>query len=362
MGHLLHIVDLKGLNLLILSVLTKVIAFIKTIEEEEVKTEKRIYEEKVYAEEMSNIFYHIIDIIFLFKSKHGKESDMMLRIIQTTFSLIDAQMLQYVNYHLLTRIYAICFECGTTSPIIQNISLSALFALTEIVFSSNKLEDSSTILSQFLEYLLCNKKFSWIKNQDIKGLIWDLVIVCVRSFPACDLEYLTTDKNIVALLNDMYKLAVKKIFLEDSKSSKLHLKKNKSDLEKNSKQKDNYSDFLRYYKTFIFFSIHLSIRADLYNLEIVPYKENIQLFKVVYELERDSKLYLLLEGISLLIIEGSVPNLIFSIFWSKMRGPFCCWMSSAESSKSCVCLISSWKSLLRPEICTLRRCVAISAR
>lgn len=50
LGHLLHIVDLKGLNLLILSVLTKVIAFIKTIEEEEVKTEKRIYEEKVYAE------------------------------------------------------------------------------------------------------------------------------------------------------------------------------------------------------------------------------------------------------------------------------------------------------------------------
>jgi len=95
----------------------------------------------------------------------------------------------------------------------MNISLSALFALTEIIFSGNKLEDSTTILAQFLEYLLCNKKFSWIKNQDIKGLIWDLVIVCVRNFPTCDLEYLMTDKNIVNLLNDMYKMAVKKIFL-----------------------------------------------------------------------------------------------------------------------------------------------------
>jgi hypothetical protein len=34
LGHLLHIVDLKGINIFILSILTKVIAFIKTIEEE----------------------------------------------------------------------------------------------------------------------------------------------------------------------------------------------------------------------------------------------------------------------------------------------------------------------------------------
>lgn len=98
---------------------------------------------------MSNILYHIIDIIFLFKNKH-KETEMMLRIIQTTFSLIDIQILQYVNYHLLIRIYSICFECCLSTSIIQNISVSALFALTEIVFASSKTEDSSTILSQFL--------------------------------------------------------------------------------------------------------------------------------------------------------------------------------------------------------------------
>lgn len=86
---------------------------------------------------MSDILYHIIDIIFLFKNKH-KENDMMLRIIQTTFSLIDIQILQYVNYHLLIRIYSICFDCSFASTIIQNISTSALFALTEIVFASIK--------------------------------------------------------------------------------------------------------------------------------------------------------------------------------------------------------------------------------
>jgi hypothetical protein len=109
-----------------------------------------MFEREAYSQEMNNILYHIIDIIFLFKSKHSKEADMMLRIIQSTFSLIDIQMLQFVNYHLLTRVYAICFESGQTNAIIQNISLSALFALTEIIFGSNKVDDSTTILTQFL--------------------------------------------------------------------------------------------------------------------------------------------------------------------------------------------------------------------
>lgn len=78
---------------------------------------------------MSNILYYIIDIIFLLKNKY-KDNDMMLRIIQTTFSLIDSQILQYVNYHIIIRIYSICFECCHSNPIIENISTSALCALT----------------------------------------------------------------------------------------------------------------------------------------------------------------------------------------------------------------------------------------
>lgn len=113
---------------------------------------------------MNNILYHVIDIIYLFQNKY-KDADMLLRIIQTTFSLIDLQLLQYANYHLLLRLYSICFHSSLTSPVIQNISLSALFALTEIVFSGLPSQDSSTILTHFLEYLLNNKKFSWIKDQ-----------------------------------------------------------------------------------------------------------------------------------------------------------------------------------------------------
>lgn len=55
---------------------------------------------------------------------------MTLRIIQSTFSLIDHELLQYANYHLLIRIYSICLECCLAHSIVQNISASALFALT----------------------------------------------------------------------------------------------------------------------------------------------------------------------------------------------------------------------------------------
>jgi hypothetical protein len=131
---------------------------------------------------MSNILYHIIDIIFLLKNKN-KDFDMILRIIQTTFSLIDGQILQYVNYHIVIRIYSVCFECCLSNPMIQNISTSALFALTEIIFVGSRVDDSCTILTQFLEYLFANKKFSWIKDQEFKGMVWDLVIIGIRNFP-----------------------------------------------------------------------------------------------------------------------------------------------------------------------------------
>ena len=111
------------------------------------------------------------------------------------------------------------------------------------------------------------------------------------------------NEPVVSLLNEMYKTSMKAIFLEESR------KTGKKEDRSVQGKKEGYLDFIRYYKTFIFLSIHLSIEASSYGVELVPYKENIQLFKVVYELERDSKLYLLLEGISLLIIEGSVALL-----------------------------------------------------
>jgi len=72
---------------------------------------------------------------------------MILRIIQTTYSLIDCNLLQYSDYTLLTRMYSICFDCSLTNSIIQSISTSALYALTEIVFVTNKTENSLLILA-----------------------------------------------------------------------------------------------------------------------------------------------------------------------------------------------------------------------
>lgn len=89
---------------------------------------------------------------------------MVLRIIQTTFSLIDAQLLQYANENLFIRIYSICFDCCLSGPIIQNISVSALFALTEIIFSAEATAPSLPILDQFLEFVLNNKRFTWLKD------------------------------------------------------------------------------------------------------------------------------------------------------------------------------------------------------
>ena len=165
---------------------------------------------------------------------------------------------------------------------IEKISVSALFALTEIVFESGKIEDSVTILGQFLEYLLGNKKYAWIKYQEFKGLIWDLVIVAIRYFPTEEIEYLMGNKTIVSLLKDMYKISIKKVFIGEESKSKNSSKGKKN--ESNSKHKDNSQEFIRFYKSFVFLSIHLSIKSGQYECEIVPFKENIQLFKVIYEL------------------------------------------------------------------------------
>ena len=59
---------------------------------------------------MGQILSSIIDIIVLLKN-HSKQIDIILRIIQATFSLIDEKMLQFANYNNLVRLYSVCFEC-----------------------------------------------------------------------------------------------------------------------------------------------------------------------------------------------------------------------------------------------------------
>lgn len=141
-----------------------------------------MFERVGFGQEMNTILYHVIDIIVLLKNKY-KDIDMSLRIIQTTFSLIDSKLLQYATENIFIRIYSICFDCCLSSSVIQNISVSALFALTEIIFSAEGTEASLSILNQFLEFIFNNKKYSWIKELEFKGIVWDLIIVAIKSYP-----------------------------------------------------------------------------------------------------------------------------------------------------------------------------------
>lgn len=100
---------------------------------------------------------------------------------------MDEKMLQFANYNLLTRLYSICFECCDSNPTVQNISASALFALTEIVFSNQSTKDSLVILTQMLQYLFDGKHFLWIKFREAKGMIWDLVNIALKCFPQSQL-------------------------------------------------------------------------------------------------------------------------------------------------------------------------------
>lgn len=38
------------------------------------------------------------------------------------------------------------------------------------------------ILESFLEHLFRNKKFSWIKDGDLNGLIWDLIVAGIKNY------------------------------------------------------------------------------------------------------------------------------------------------------------------------------------
>ena len=64
---------------------------------------------------------------------------------------------------------------------IQKISASALFALTEIVFISSHNRISKVILQEMLEYLIHKKKFLWLNSNQVEGIIWDLLTVAIKN-------------------------------------------------------------------------------------------------------------------------------------------------------------------------------------
>jgi hypothetical protein len=237
-------------------------------------------EEGVESGEMTTILYHIIDIVFLLKNRY-REAEMMLRIIQTTYSLIDCQLLQFADYHLLTRLYAVCFDCCLSTSIIQNISASALFALTEIVFATAPPADSLALLAQLLEFLFAGKKFSWVKDQELKGMVWDLVIVAVRNYPTLKLEALARQERVMELLRTMWAASVDGAFTQgelEGSSSKVRKGENERSI---NFKKGGLPDFIRFYKCYVYFSIHLGLRAAT---EMVAFRASLAQFRLLYEL------------------------------------------------------------------------------
>lgn len=65
-----------------------------------------------------------------------------------------------------------------------------------------------------LEYLFKGKKFLWIKDKDLNGIVWDLVNIAVKSFPTERLDELFSIKEVAILLVKMYNLSAETAFTQ----------------------------------------------------------------------------------------------------------------------------------------------------
>ncbi len=65
-----------------------------------------------------------------------------------------------------------------------------------------------------LEYLFKGKKFLWIKDKDLNGMVWDLVNIAIKSFPTERLEEMFTKKEVAIILVKMYNLSAEKAFTQ----------------------------------------------------------------------------------------------------------------------------------------------------
>lgn len=64
-------------------------------------------------------------------------------------------------------------------------------------------------------------------------------------------------------------------------------------------------DYIKYYKVFIYFSIHLSLKLKEEE-EIVPFRKHLNIFHNLYDYPRSIRFYILLEGIVLVVNHGNV--------------------------------------------------------
>lgn len=113
-----------------------------------------------------------------------------------------------MSFSLLTKVYAISFECCQVNTVIQNIGVSCLFSLTETVFGlDSKEKEAHMVLENWLEFLFRGKKFLWVRDGGLNGLVWDLVVAGVRNQSMRSLERFPSKESNVQLLNLMYKIS-----------------------------------------------------------------------------------------------------------------------------------------------------------
>lgn len=57
-----------------------------------------------------------------------------------------------------------------------------------------------------------SKKFSWIKDGELNGLVWDLTVTGIKNQQFSSLEIFAAKESNVQLLNLMYKISAEKAF------------------------------------------------------------------------------------------------------------------------------------------------------
>jgi hypothetical protein len=120
LGYALQIAPYKSLILSVLALLNKTIVCIKTLLPPEHSPDT-----------LTAILSTIIDVLIAVSAQHRDNQDTSLRVLQTTFSLIDHLLVPLFSEGMVTRMFSICFEFSQGCVIVQNISVSALLALIE---------------------------------------------------------------------------------------------------------------------------------------------------------------------------------------------------------------------------------------
>ena len=117
---------------------------------------------------------------------------------------------------LVVRLYQACCQCCEGDSVVQNISLSALLALTQIVFAPTQGENwtiSDSILRGMLESLFKSQGQSWMRREVPRGVVYQLVNTAVTCMSDSQVRHLLLEEpELIALLQHMYRLSIKHSF------------------------------------------------------------------------------------------------------------------------------------------------------